>query len=270
MTIAPHRNRVPDVLLERLAQGELTTEALRAAGWDTDDLPERQAALEADNAAFLAAHPPALEVPAIRRRAAGAQPARSRNNARFALWLMPPLAAAGLFVALRSETAAPQAYPPPAVAASDDGDTVRFKGEPQLLIHRQVGTGVAEALHPGDTAGAGDRLQLSYVPAGARYGVVVSLDGRGEVTLHSPAGPDADTALPPGPAGSASALPHAYELDDAPAFERFFWVTADAPLSAAQVEAAVRRLAGTPGAQTAPLALPAGQKQTSFLIHKAP
>lgn len=67
---------------------------------------------------------------------------------------------------------------------------------------------------------------MSYVAAGRAHGVIVSIDGRGQVTLHFPADAGAPTALE---SGRAVPLSHSYELDDAPLFERFMFVTAEAP-----------------------------------------
>ena len=97
---------------------------------------------------------------------------------------------------------------------------------------------------------------------------VVSLDGRGAVTLHHPATLNGSTALTP---GDAVTLDHAYELDDAPGFERFLFVTSDAPLDVATVLEAAHVLARQPSeARTRPLPLPETLVQTSFTLEKVP
>ncbi|HVV49481.1 MAG TPA: ActD-like protein, partial [Polyangia bacterium] len=64
-------------------------------------------------------------------------------------------------------------------------------------------------------------------------------------------------------------LPSAYQLDDAPAFERFFLVRAEAPFEVAPVVAAARALAArTDEARRAPLPLPAGFDQVSLTLEK--
>jgi len=93
--------------------------------------------------------------------------------------------------------------------------------------------------------------------------VIVSIDGRGAVTLHFPADAGASTALEPG----AHNVPDGFQLDDAPSFERFFLVTSDAPIDVKTVVAAAEALA-LRGGSTGPLALPAGLKQTSSIVHK--
>jgi hypothetical protein len=64
-------------------------------------------------------------------------------------------------------------------------------------------------------------------------------------------------------------LEYAYQLDDAPGFERFFLVTSDRALSVAEVLEAGRRLASDPRqARRANLGLPAGLEQWSVLLAK--
>ena len=109
-------------------------------------------------------------------------------------------------------------------------------------------------------------LRLGYVAAGRRFGVILSIDGRGAVTLHFPSSPTGATALA-GP--GESLLPDAFELDDAPEFERFFLITADSPPAVDGVLAAARSLgASSHGAGVGLLELPPGLDQTSFLLRK--
>jgi hypothetical protein len=92
---------------------------------------------------------------------------------------------------------------------------------PSLEIWRQTG-GKAEVLKPGSTVHAFDSLQIAYLAAGRTYGMIVSLDGRGRLTLHFP---DSFNAEPVLDQGAPTVLGFAYQLDDAPRFERFFFVT---------------------------------------------
>lgn len=158
----------------------------------------------------------------------------------------------------------------PLPAATPGGDEpVRIKGlGPHLLLHRKR-DGHIEELRDGDVAQAGDLVQVSYMAAGNRNGVVLSLDGRGLVTLHHPARPDARATLV---ARGQHALDHAYELDDAHSYERFVLVTSgDELLPPATVITAARRLAQAgPAARHSPLPLPERWQQTSLLIHKRP
>jgi len=153
------------------------------------------------------------------------------------------------------------------ITAIDPGpEQTEIKGDPGLLVFRKRESRL-ERLSQGAHAAQGDQLQLDYVHS-AGYGVVLSLDGAGRITLHLPqAGTDAAVRLTNGQVR----LPSSYELDDAPRFERFFIVTADAPFSAATVVDAARSLSHSSAAATGKLPLPPETfRQASIRIAKAP
>lgn len=236
-----------DLTLERYALGELPPAGLAAVRDRLATDPALQARLDAllaDNEAFLAAHPPARVVPRLL--------ARARPAPRVA-WVAVPMlaAAAAVFFVLRPETAT-------------GPEVVLVKGAgPQLRVHRAADAG-PEALADGATAHEGDVLQLTYT-GGRGYGVIVSIDGRGTVTPHLGAPGEPAPALDRG----GAALPDAYELDDAPRFERFLFVTGEAPFAADTVFRAAQALAADPShAAQAPLALPAGLTQGSVILWK--
>lgn len=186
----------------------------------------------------------------------------------------PPPAAPSTATATPSPDASiPPAPRPPSVgralpavpgSTSPSGEPgVRLKGlGPALSLFRKTAQG-SEALADGDVAHEGDVIRIGYRAFGRRYGVIVSLDGRGAVTRHFPERGAAAAALEP---SEVVLLAHAYRLDDAPAWERFFFVTADAPFDVATVEDAARQAAG----RTAPasLPLPGALGQTAFLLTK--
>jgi hypothetical protein len=259
------RDPVPPLHLEQLARGELDpvrrAAVLARLGPDAD---ARLAALAASDRDILAAHPPAATAAAIQRRLAARRAPRPR------LWLAAPAlaGAAVLFLVLRPgpEVDEPLPISPAPPAPVDPPDGVRIKGlEPRLVVHRQQGDVAVELTTPA-SARPRDVLQVSYIAAGAAHGVIVSLDGNGVVTLHHPAGVADATALRQ---DGAVRLPQAYELDDAPRFERFVFVTADAPLAVDAVLTAARTVAAGPDPARAPLVVPAGARQTSFLVDKA-
>jgi hypothetical protein len=253
--------RTPDWLLERMALGELPPEELAAARarlLEEPDGPARLAALEADTSATLERHPAAevaRRVSALSRSRRAQRPVR-----RFlpALALAGPALAAVLVFLVRPQAVAPRFEELPEVT--------RAKGlEPRLLVHRQ-GVNAPEPLEEGAHAAAGEVVQLAYLAAGHSHGVIFSLDGRGTLTLHAPEAGSASVPLAP---SGTHPLPRAYALDDAPDFERFFLITADAPFSLEEVLAAARDLAGRPDAHTAPLSLPPSYTQTSFTLEKS-
>jgi hypothetical protein len=57
--------------------------------------------------------------------------------------------------------------------------------------------------------------------------MILSIDGKGAVTLHLPERKGDSTKLE---LGKQSLLSNAFELDDAPEFERFFFLTSDSPI----------------------------------------
>jgi hypothetical protein len=144
---------------------------------------------------------------------------------------------------------------------------IRLKGfKPHLVVYRKSG-GVIERLEDGALASEGDVIQLSYVAGPGTYGVVYSIDGRGAVTLHYPVSLQ-DSAPELQGSGEAS-LPYAYQLDDAPSFERFFLVTSDEEFPISEVEKAVRALSSNPvRAQQKRLNLPSTFDQFSVILRK--
>ena len=262
---------IPQLRLEQLALGELPA-GERDALLARPDTAERLSRLREDDAQILAAHPPAVVVAEVRRRAARAA---VRRPAR-ALWLAAPaLAAAAVAVValwpleedvpkdslVAARPPVPKDSPVPAL---DPGIT-RVKGlQPHLLLHRQEGERAVPLAEPAE-ARAHDRLQVSYVAGGAAHGVVLSIDGSGVVTLHAPTDPAGPTALQQ---DGAVTLPQSYELDAAPGFERFIFITAAEPIDVRRVEAAARALARAPDAALAALPLPPAWSQRSFLVRK--
>ncbi|WP_342377907.1 ActD-like protein [Myxococcus stipitatus] len=263
--------RTPDWLLERIALGELPPEELAAARARLEqesDGPARLAALKADSAATLERLTPeqvTREVQARLRRASVEPKAPARSPwFTSALGLVPVLAALALFVVVQPDSATLE-DPGTGPVAGLGTETTRSKGlTPRLEVHRQQGRG-DELLADGAAAAAGDVVQLAYVAAGRTHGVILSVDGRGSVTLHTPEqGVEAAALAPSG----THRLPGAYELDDAPGFERFFFVTAEQPFEVETIVEAARKLAASPEAHTGSLSLPEGLTQVSFTLQK--
>lgn len=251
--------RTPDWLVERLAAGDLPEEEARAIRRRLEaepDGPERLAAIARENEEILAAYPPAVVAAAVRERALARR--QKPNLVRLGIAAAVPACALLLLVALLPPTGGGGLPPDPEIRQKGSG--------PRLLVHRRTAEG-AERLAAGSTARARDLLQLAYVAEGARFGVVLSIDGAGAVSLHLPiAGEEAASLEQEG----MVALPRSWELDDAPGFERFFFVTADEPFAVAPVVEAARRLASGTDAQVADLRLPAELRQHSFLLVKVP
>lgn len=262
--------RIADFIVEKVHLGE-ATEAERALVLADPDARARLDALPTQDRAFLSAFPAEEELRRIADRArvaaarADAQAQAGPNRTPWAVMVAPLLAAViGLvWIATPSGT--------DGVPVTDGGsigvqpEPTTSKGlEPRLHLYR-LQAGGPESLRTGSFARRGDVLQIGVVPGWATDGVVVSVDGRGAVTLHWPADRTASTAL-----GSGELhLPAAYELDDAPAFERFFLVATDGPTDVDSVVHAAEALAAQPAeALREPLALPRGYAQSSVVVRK--
>jgi hypothetical protein len=231
--------RVPDWLLERLAAGELPatqTRALRerlvAAGQQ-----DRLDALASSNAEILTAHP-AEQVMAEVRRRAGRIPFFWRSV--WALSFAAVGAAAIALLFMRAPAEPPQSK---LLLGEPAQETITSKGlQPSLGLYRKTTAGV-ERLGPSAHVRPGDVVQVRYIAAGKRYGVVASCDARGAVTLHLPETPGQAVALAK---DGERALAHAYELDSSPGFERFVFVTADVPFDTELVVRSLKRGAALP------------------------
>ncbi len=90
-------------------------------------------------------------------------------------------------------------------------------------------------LHEGNT------IQLAYTVPGIRYGVIFSIDGRSEVTLHYPYSMNGNTQLA---SGKQTVLEEAYMLDDAPNYEVFFFVVSKTPLDTRAIINSAESIAG--------------------------
>ncbi|HET6438016.1 MAG TPA: hypothetical protein VFG59_08140 [Anaeromyxobacter sp.] len=250
-------SRTPDWLLERLHAGDLPEgEAARVrARLRAEGGLSRLDALGADDAAFRLAHPAGRVLTEIRGRAGRPGPRATAG----VFWRLGPAVAATVLLLLGVVLV------PRTGLLGGGAEGTGTKGGPQLVVYRQRAGQDAEVVVAGTPVRAGDLLQLAYHSAGARYGVVVSVDGRGGLTLHLPEGGGSAAALS---GGGVVRLPHSYELDDAPSFERFFLVTGNEPFAAAVVLDAARRLWASGAAETGPLLLPAGLGQEAVLLRK--
>jgi hypothetical protein len=251
---------VSDLRLERYRLEELPPGARQAlAGLLADDpaLARRLAALEESDRQIAAAHPAKEMAEAIRRRArdgGGRQEHRPRP-ARPLAWLVPATVVASVCIVA---VAASVYFRPPV-----DDTTIKGGGDASLVIHRRVGEG-SEELSRGAMVRQGDNVRIGYRASGRSYGVILSIDGRGSLTQHLPRTGEQAAALQP---SGTVFLDFAYELDDAPGWEAFYFVTSDTPFDLEPVRRAVRAAAEggrSPGA----LGLPRAYMQFSFPLTK--
>lgn len=275
---------VSDYRLERFVLGELPPEEAveieRAAAADSD-IRAALDRLASSNRDILARYSaPAFKARLLARLgdaedAAPGRPGRLNFLAAPAFrWKRPlaivsasaafVLAAALIIPGLRGRRGAP-AFDAGGGETLVKGETAVDLARTQLLVYRKHGD-LVEALGDGNAAAAGSLLQLGYVSAADPHGVILSIDGRGRVTRHFPAGEAGSTRLV---RRRKSLLPNAIELDDAPGFERFFLITSARPIDVGAVLAKAGGLAGNPAAALrSDLDLPPGLNQESVLILK--
>ena len=177
-------------------------------------------------------------------------------------WPLPvALVGGGLVLAVLPHLPSPTS-PKPTQSTFVPEPGVRVKGQASLALFRKTMNG-SERLDDGDFARARDLIRVGYRAAGKPYGAILSIDGRGAVTLHLP---HAGTRAAPLESGGTTLLDQAYELDDAPRWERFYFVTSDERFELAPLIAAARRLAVT--GSTGPIDLPASQRQYVVTVKK--
>ncbi|MFH0903335.1 MAG: hypothetical protein V2A73_22125 [Pseudomonadota bacterium] len=292
--------RIPDWLLERILLGELPreqTEEVRRRLVVDGETHNRLEELAKSNDEILAAHPPSevaaevgrrlREPPGLEQqwqrqsRRQSQRPWRQRWRQRWGRWwdwgrgngwwrlALPATASvavvAGIAVVL-TLVVVPRHDSMIQSASIQRPEPTREKGSgPRLVVHRKTATG-SETIAPGAGAAPHDLLRLGYLAAGRTYGVIVSIDGRGVVSLHHPEKRDSAAVLAQ---GGPAMLSHAFELDDAPDYERFVLVTSTTPLSVETVLVAAQTLAIDPAtADERRLELPDRLEQTSFIVRK--
>ena len=199
-----------------------------------------------------------LDKPAVRENRDEKPPARFNPR-----WI--PLLAAAVF-AVTLVTFIPSRFRHSGADSGPVSELTRIKGStPALSIYRQVRDG-SEKLVNGSGAASRDLLQIGYNPAGKQFGAILSIDGRGQVTLHYPEHINESKELQ---AGGEILLPFAYELDDAPGFERFYFIASDKDFSLSSVILSAESVAASQeGLSMDRLPLPESFYQDSIVLMK--
>lgn len=257
----PQKQTVSDLLLEQYSLGELSSnqeQMVRAELERDSSLRQRLAAIAQSNREILADYPPERIVPAIKERYLREGRAGRPGRTPSLVWA---LSAAAMVILILSLFVIRERVIP---------NETRLKGlTTHLNLFRKTSTG-AEELRAGASARRADVLQISYTAGEAKYGVILSVDGRGAITWHVPSGyRGGSRAAPSLDSQGQVVLPSAYELDDAPRFERFFIVYAASSFDVGEVDRAAQALAARPGAaEREGLRLPNGLGQYSLLVKK--
>ena len=231
-------NHISDYRLEQYVAGALDAATMRDIEerlQEDAELRARVEAIKASNEKILAAMPPERAVADIKRKLRLAEDAEKREQGR-AWFVLPAVATAA--AALIAVVVFMNLQQPLDTQSQNTGVTgIITKGDASLTIYRKNGA-KSVALKSGAQAKNGDELQISYTAAGMAYGVIASVDGNGSVTLHLPDRAGAAATLKPG----VNLLPFAYQLDDAPDYELFVFVTSATAFDTASVTAALKGL----------------------------
>jgi len=220
---AEDRDSLSDYRLERFLLSELPEaelEALRSKLEVDPDLRERLAILERSNETMHQRYPPEwmsgqIELK-LKSRAGGGTKLRTQRSG-YRLWAVP-------LVALVLAVVMVPALFDRVDDSEEFSEELRIKGGevgPGLLIYRALENGT-ERLQAGALAQSGDRVQIVYRSGGMPYGAILSVDGRGAFTQHLPL--KGEVAVP---LVARDTLDFAYELDDAPHWERFYLAVAE-------------------------------------------
>jgi anti-sigma-K factor RskA len=272
-------NIISDYTLERYVLGELPGKrARKIKKWLKTDaqLREKIEEIEKSNREILTQYPPDFVVPKIMSR----HNINTRDEIkeitrpkpvffRRILYAAPAFAAALVIILILFPLRKRDVNLP---AEHTGQDEILVKGmeemdmsKTQLLVHRKRNDRI-ELLKNGARGKAGDLLQLAYIAAKQSHGVILSIDGNGNVTLHFPDKENNPTSLEQ---DKKILLPNAIELDNAPGFERFFFITSSVEINIGEILNKAGILANNPGrAKKENMDLPENVNQYSFIIIK--
>lgn len=261
---------VPDILLEQYRLNELTPDdagRVRRALETDPVLRERLETLERSDAEIGRTYPPAWLAERIRERQARKEVDGRRRTRSVRQWVLPfALAGAAAMVAFTVPAMLPRAGTMGGGGVATSGPEDRIKGlRPSLVVYRRTDHG-SETLADGASVQPGDVVRLGYSPADRAYGVILSIDTRGTVTRHLPRAGNQAAVLAH---ERVNLLDTAFELDDVPGSERFYFITSQTPFDVAPIVDAVRRTSASANdVRPKALSLPRDFDQFVFLLQK--
>ncbi len=225
-------NECNELLLERYVLGELSEEKMA----EIETMENRDSLLRGrieklrnENREFIEKYPPETFVADLNIESKETKTEKKTGSRYLMRFAVPVFAVALLVVLMPWEMF--QKNRSGNIMNPLTGDITRTKGNVSapamnsqaLIVYRKTSSGTEE-LQSGDFAGEGDRLQIAYQAGGSSHGIIVSVDGNGVLTHHYPSELSGVMVLKK---GRRTLLASSYELDDAPDFERFFFITSD-------------------------------------------
>jgi hypothetical protein len=240
------KKAVPQIYLEKFALGQATSEEVTVLKslLNDSELEAEVLRITENNEALLSRYPANLMAKQIATRLE-----RESKTSFFSIKWMAPVAMAALLMILIFK-------PSP-----DAGNDILLKGQqPHISVYRKTADSYEKLLQK-QFAETGNLLQIRYSAAEAIHGVIASIDGNGTVTLHFPQEVTGSTIL--NGKGEIS-TPNSYELDNAPDFERFYFITSKVPIN---VEESIKAIKSQ-GASDSKILLEKNQNQYMFEIRK--
>lgn len=240
---------IPDWKLEKYLTGDLPAEEMHEIREmeATDEIfAGRVKILREDNAAILKK----LPFEKLSEKIAmmpGRSNAGAGNTVRVNFKLVKLAAAAALVLAVvtvalfsqRSLSEQNTQLVEVAMADVSGDDGLRIKGmDARMEVWKKTGDSAVQIENLGD-AQEGDEIQLRYAVAEKCFGLLFSMDGNGTITMHMGHGNRAVELEP----GKMTTLPFAYKLDNAPKFEKFFFLTSkdEFELNAGDIDASLKQ-----------------------------
>lgn len=240
---------IPDWKLEKYLTGDLPAEEMREIREmeATDEIfAGRVKMLREDNAAILKR----LPFEKLSEKIAmmpGRSNAGAGNTVRVNFKLVKLAAAAALVLAVvtvalfsqRSLSEQKTQLMEVAMADVSGDDGVRIKGmDARMEVWKKTGDSAVQMENLGE-AREGDEIQLRYAVAEKCFGLLFSMDGNGTITMHM-GHENRAVELEP---GKMTTLPFAYKLDNAPKFEKFFFLTSKSEfeLNAGDIDASLKQ-----------------------------
>lgn len=239
MNLEGRERWLPDITLEQYLLGELPEKEMAEAKRLVEEDEEHRMridALERSNREILERYPADFMSRRIRSKLEGQHRRQTSGKLLFLPRSVTPLVGAAvalvlLFIVLPENFIS---WRP-----GEDASMEQVKGQgPQLKLYRKTPDG-SEALEDGTRVFEGDVIRIGYQAAGRAYGVILSVDGRRTVTLHQPQQGNRSVRLIN---NGQILLDFALELDDSARWERFYFVTADAPFDVTPILEAAKQV----------------------------
>ena len=219
-------NKISDFKVERYLLGELSEEEMAAVQKreaEDEIFAARVRAMREENARILAENPLA----ALESKLDAADTVEDSGKSVYGMWLKVAAALVimvGIFAIVASNRNVAtyergNASMEVAMAETDNG--TRIKGmQASLEVWKKTGDSAVQMVNLGEVR-EGDEIQLRYRVPQKCFGMLISMDGNGTITMHMGEG-NKSVELEP---GKMTTLPFAYKLDNAPKFEKFFLLT---------------------------------------------